>query len=81
MMGWAARVKRRGCSGPHTMVGSVVDGWSVCAVCGLVAVCPGCVDVVDEVRVHLCERHGYLSHVDGMAARMVWAVEKNASDV
>ncbi len=77
-MGRVARVTRRGCSGRHLMVRSVAVGLFVCAVCGQVAACPGCVDAADGMKVHLCAEHAYMAYLDGMASRTVWATEESA---
>jgi len=57
---------------------AVTYGWFVCVVCGVVAVCPGCVDVPDGVQVHLCIDHRSLSGVEGMATKTVWATRESA---
>ena len=57
---------------------SVAYGWYVCVVCGLVAACPGCVEVSEGMRVHLCLEHSYLAGLDGLATRTVWARNESA---
>jgi hypothetical protein len=73
-----SRVPLRGCLGPHAMVAAIAEGWFVCAFCGVVAVCPGCVEVSEGMRVHLCFEHGYLAGSDGLASRTVWATKESA---
>ncbi len=53
----------------HTMVRGVIDGWFVCRRCGLVAVCPGCVESVPpDMSLHLCEEHFHLQ----VGVQVVW---------
>jgi hypothetical protein len=62
----------------HRMVRAVVEGWFVCMGCGLVAVCPGCMDEVPgDVRFHFCAGHEYLQGVESFAHRTVWATEQS----
>lgn len=62
----------------HRMVRAVVEGWFVCAGCGLVAVCPGCVEELPgDVSFHLCAGHEYLQGMDSVGHRLVWAVDES----
>ena len=57
----------------HKMGRAVVAGWYVCQGCGLVAACPGCVELVaEQVLFHLCEQHQAYRMVEGYGNRMVW---------
>lgn len=62
----------------HVMVRSTVEGWFVCAVCGLVAECPGCVAVSGVPAVHVCKEHEHVAHKEDIAHRMVWATKNSA---
>lgn len=60
------------------MVRAVTYGWFVCVACGLVALCPGCVEIPDGVQVHFCIEHLSLSHMEGTATKIVWATKESA---
>ena len=57
----------------HTMARGMIEGWFVCLHCGLVAVCPGCVEVAPgEVSLYLCEEHFHLAAIESYGERSVW---------
>ncbi len=74
-------VRRSGVKVAHTqhrMVRAVVEGWFVCAGCGVVAVCPGCVEEPPlDVSFHLCAGHEYLQGVESFGHRLLWASDES----
>jgi hypothetical protein len=62
----------------HPMGRAVAYGWFVCYLCGILAGCPGCVEVPETMRVHWCREHGHLAALDGMATRTIWATKESA---
>ena len=72
------RVKVKVAHPPHRMIRAVVDGWFVCAECGMAVVCPGCVEEPPgDVSFHLCVGHEYLQAVESFGHRLVWAVNES----